>query len=249
MLRVVTYNIHKCSGMDGRVLPSRIVDVLRKLDADVIALQEVVRHPEDGPEGDQAKVIADALGCSLSFGQTRTLRTTEAPYGNAILSRFPIVGTQSYDITASVREARGCLRADIQWKNKRVLHVFNAHLGTGYMERRKQGRMLVSEKVLNNPKFLGSRLLVGDFNEWTTGLATQLLRAHMVSVELSKFGKRRKTYPGIFPLLHLDHIYSDPLFELKHFEVVRTKLARMASDHLPLVADFQVHALAADAKS
>jgi endonuclease/exonuclease/phosphatase family metal-dependent hydrolase len=241
-LRVVTYNIHKCRGMDRRVDPGRIVQVLRKLDADVIALQEVVRHaPSRSVAEDQAQVIADALGYQMTFGQTRTMRRTAAPYGNSILSRLPVLGGGSYDITASIRERRGCMRADLQWKKGRVLHIFNAHLGTGYLERRKQGRMLVSEDVLNNPDYVGSRLLVGDFNEWTVGLATQLLRAHMVSVDLSKFVKRAKTYPGMFPLVHLDHIYFDPLLELKHFEIVRDRLALVASDHLPLIADFIVH--------
>ncbi len=239
MLRVTTYNIHKCRGMDRRIDPERIAEVLLKLGTDVIALQEVVRH---AGKYDQAQFLADALGYNFAFGETRPLRTARnvhAPYGNAILSRFPITDANFYDITASVREPRGCMRADLEWKKSRLLHVFNAHLGTGFLERRKQGRILVSEKVLNNPDHIGSRLLLGDFNEWTTGLATELLRSHMTSVDLTKFVKRSRSYPGIFPLVHLDHIYFDPTFELKHFAIVSNKLTRMASDHLPLVADFE----------
>src|SRR4051812_22832095 len=108
-LRIVTYNIHKCRGMDARVRPERIAAVLAELDADVIALQEVVRGKKDK---DQLNVIVAAIeGKHHRFGMTRKHRV--ADYGNAIISRYPIIGHEAYDITASRREPRGCLRADI----------------------------------------------------------------------------------------------------------------------------------------
>jgi endonuclease/exonuclease/phosphatase family metal-dependent hydrolase len=237
-LRIVTYNIHKCRGMDARVRPERVAAVLKELDADVIALQEVIRGKKDR---DQLVAIAKALGAKhYRFGMTRKYRTED--YGNAVISRLPIISHEAYDITASRREPRGCLRADIDIGGGRTLRLFNAHLGTGLFERRKQAQLLIADKLLNNPKFYGSRIMLGDFNEWTRGLTTRLLKAHLVSADLRPFMRRAKTYPGIAPFMHLDHIYFDPTFQLTNIELCRTRQAKMASDHLPLVAEFTVAA-------
>ncbi|MCU1285977.1 MAG: Endonuclease/exonuclease/phosphatase [Acidobacteriales bacterium] len=239
-LRIATYNIHKCRGMDARVRPERIAEVIAGLDADVIALQEVVRGKQDA---DQLRVIARSLrGFHYCFGETRKIGG--ADYGNAILSRFPIAAHQHYDITASWREPRGCLRADLEIKGKKklLLRLFNAHLGTGYIERRRQAQILVDRKMLGNPKFAGNRIMLGDFNEWTPGLTTKLLGAHLKSADLRPYMRRVKTYPGMLPFMHLDHIYFDPVFELSNITLCRTKLAKVASDHLPLVAEFSVNA-------
>ena len=236
-LRIVTYNIHKCRGMDARVRPERIAAVLKELNADVIALQEVVRGRK---EKDQLVEVAHALGAKhYRFGMTRKHRT--ADYGNAIISRFPIISYEAYDITASRREPRGCLRADIDF-NGEVIRLFNAHLGTGLFERRKQAQILVHENMLGNPKFYGSRIVLGDFNEWTRGLTTKLLKTHLVSADLRPFLKRMKTYPGMMPFMHLDHIYFDPKFQLANIELFKTRLSKVASDHLPLIAEFRVPA-------
>jgi endonuclease/exonuclease/phosphatase family metal-dependent hydrolase len=236
-LRVVTYNIHKCRGMDTRMKPERIAEVLSHLDADVIALQEVVRGHG---EADQLTRIQRGLNGyeSSCFGETRKIGP--AGYGNAVLSRLPITGHKHYDITASWREVRGVVRADLELPDERCLHVFNVHLGTGYLERRKQGKMLVGDGLLANRRYQGKRLVIGDFNEWTRGLSTKLLSTHLLAVDVTKYLKRRRSYPGFFPMLHLDHIYYDPMVELTDFRVYRTKLSLIASDHLPLVADFKV---------
>ena len=236
-IRIATYNIHKCRGMDARVRPQRIAAVIAALDADVIALQEVVRGKG---EKDQLAAIAQELdGYEFCFGATRKYRG--ADYGNAVLSRFPIAGHQKYDITASRREPRGCIRADIRW-NGRTLRLFNAHLGTGFLERRKQAQKLVRPDFLSNPKFNGDRIVLGDFNEWTPGLTTKLLTAHLTSADLRPFMRRVKSYPGMMPFMHLDHIYFDNGFLLCDIALCRTRLAKMASDHLPLVAEFQLAA-------
>jgi endonuclease/exonuclease/phosphatase family metal-dependent hydrolase len=113
-------------------------------------------------------------------------------------------------------------------------------LGTGYLERRKQGQMLVQENLLANKKFMGSRIVLGDFNEWTRGLCTRLLSAHLLGADVRPFLKRQRSYPGVLPLMHLDHVYYDPFVRLTKFRVYRTKLSLMASDHLPLIADFEL---------
>jgi len=245
-LRVATYNIHKARGLDGRTRPERIGQVIAELNADVIALQEVLHHAEEPGAGEQLRRIAGVLpGYKLAFAAARFHRG--APYGNAILSRLPLLENQEFDITASRREPRGGQRAAIQIGPGTVLQVFNFHLGTGLWERRRQANILVSEKLLNNPEWIGRRLVLGDFNEWTKGLVTQLLRAHLTAVDLRAAENRARSYlrssfrsyPGWFPMLHLDHIYFDPHLRLCHFRVHRSRLALMASDHVPLVAEFE----------
>jgi endonuclease/exonuclease/phosphatase family metal-dependent hydrolase len=224
-LRVATYNVHKCQGMDGKVSAPRIGRVLRELGADVIGLQEVLGH--------HAEAIAADMGMSFALGENR--RHKGAAYGNVVLSRFPIRSTRNYDLTVEGREQRGCLRADIDLDGSGVLHIFNVHLGTAWPERRHQGRRLVTPELLGDLTLDSPRVLIGDFNEWTRGLATRLLRSHMKTADF-----RWRSYPGLLPVLHLDHIYYDPALSLHRMQVHRSRLSLLASDHLPLFADFQI---------
>jgi endonuclease/exonuclease/phosphatase family metal-dependent hydrolase len=237
-VRVVTYNVHKCVGIDGRERPDRIVDVLEEVDADVIALQEVLSIEEGHAELNQARFIAEGLGYKYAIGQNRTLRG--GLYGNVVLSRHPMHSIFNHDITVRGRERRGVLHTDVEIEGCGTLHVFNVHLGTGFTERRHQGRRLVDTQILKNQSLAGAKVMLGDFNEWTPGLASQLVAAHLKSVDVQSYLRRRHTYPGIFPFLHLDHIYYDERLSLDKLTVHRTRLAVMASDHLPLVADFKV---------
>lgn len=236
-IRVATYNTHKCRGLDGRVRPGRIVDVLREVDADIIALQEVLSVENGAPESHQARFIAGELGLQFVLGENRRLRG--GAYGNVLLSRFRIRLTRNYDLSQAGREERGCLRADLEVAGGLSLHVFNVHLGTAYDERRRQGRLIAGE-LLGDVRITAPRIVLGDFNEWTRGLATRLLSAELKSADLRKHLQRSKTYPGLLPFLHLDHIYYDPLLRLERLELHRGRIALLASDHLPLVADFRL---------
>lgn len=229
-LRIVTYNVHKCRGLDRRTTPNRIAEVLREIDADVVALQEVLGH--------QAEAIARELALLFVMGENR--KHLGDAYGNAVLSRFPIRASRNYDLSVEGRESRGCLRADIVGPSSAVLHVFNVHLGTSFFERRQQARRLVAVDLLTDLSLERPRLVLGDFNEWTSGLATRLLRSHMQSADIRKQLRRSRTYPGVFPLLHLDHIYFDPELKLERLTLCRTRKAMVASDHLPLSAEFTV---------
>jgi endonuclease/exonuclease/phosphatase family metal-dependent hydrolase len=224
--------------MDRRLQPQRIAEVLRDIEADVIALQEVVRLRDENPKHDQAEFIRSSLDdYELVFGDNGLHRGGR--YGNALLSRIPIVNWKNYDLSWRHRERRGCLRADLRLANGRVLHLFNVHLGTAFFERRHQGRLLLGSEILK-AELSGPRLVLGDFNEWTRGLTSRLLSADLEAIKLRQFARRSRTYPGVLPLLHLDHIYHDRSLVLEHFSVYRTRLSLIASDHLPLVADFRV---------
>lgn len=241
--RIATYNIHKCVGMDRRLSPERIAKVIQGLDADVVALQEVVRTRSARRGGDQVQRIAELAGFAhCCFGENR--KHWGGRYGNAILSRPPIPYWENHDLTVHGREPRGMLQADIRIGETALLHVLNVHLGTGYMERRRQADRLLGDRLLTSGKFLAPRVLLGDFNEWTRGKSTQMLTEHMKSAELpaEAEGRKRRTrsYPGILPILHLDHIYYDEQLRLLDFRLHRTRLALVASDHLPLVADFEI---------
>lgn len=226
-LRVLTYNVHKCRGLDGRASVGRIAEVLRETGADVMALQEVMDH--------QAESLSVELGQPFCLGENRKHRGYG--YGNVVLSRFPIVGTRNYDLSVRGREERGCLRVDLD-VDGRVLHVFNVHLGTALMERRHQGRKLIAPELLADAAITWPRIVLGDFNEWTSGLATRLLRSHLESADVRAHLRRTRTYPGLFPFLHLDHIYYDPALRLEKLTLCRTRKAIVASDHLPLVGEF-----------
>jgi endonuclease/exonuclease/phosphatase family metal-dependent hydrolase len=222
------------------VRPERIVKVLREIDADIIALQEVLSVPNHTPEHDQARYIAERLGLNYYVGGTRILKG--GTYGNVLLSRFPLRTTENYDISVRGREQRGCLRADIELNGNGVLHVFNVHLGTAFLERRHQGRRLIDSRILNNETLQGPRVMLGDFNEWTRGLASRLLTSHLRSADVKLHLPRAKTYPGVLPFLHLDHIYYEDSLELLSMSLHKTRTALVASDHLPLVAELRMPA-------
>lgn len=235
-IRIATYNIHKCRGMDRRVRPERIAEVLRQLDADVIALQEVVSVSRSAPEEDQAHFIAAQLGYDCRFGENRRLGSGK--YGNATLSRLPIVGSENYDISWRGRERRGAFRCDVRL-GAQVLHVFNVHMGTAFFERRHQGRLLTAE-IIQRDGISGPRIVVGDFNEWTKGLASRLMGGHFESIDAKVLARFGRTYPGVFPFLHLDHFYFDRCFQLENYKLHRSKLALIASDHLPIVGELRL---------
>lgn len=232
-LRVVTYNVHRCQGLDRRTRPERIAEVLAALDADVIALQEVL-----GPTPSTPGQVAD-LGAALGMGSvmapTKTYRGV--PFGNAVLSRLPIRAHTQHDLRWQHREPRTAQRVDLDLGDG-LLHLFNVHFGTALMERRVQATALVTHVL--DPALTGARLVLGDFNEWARGLATDILAGHLHSLDVSAHLRRRRTYPAVLPLLHLDHIYYEGRVSVDTVTIPRGRTALLASDHLPLAADLRV---------
>ena len=232
-LRVATYNVHRCRGLDGRTNPARIGDVIRAVNADVVALQEVIGA---GPiSSGHAEELGAQLGMGWVMAPARRLRNSM--FGNVVLSRLPIRQHAQYDLSWKTCEPRCCQRVDIAIGDD-TLHLYNVHLGTAFRERRYQaGRLsaIVHDRRVGRPK-----IVLGDFNEWMRGLATQMLSERLQSIDLRGQLRRRRTYPGVFPVLHLDHIYYDGSVEVTRLELPRTRLSLMASDHLPLVAELRV---------
>jgi endonuclease/exonuclease/phosphatase family metal-dependent hydrolase len=219
--------------MDRRVRPARIAAVLRDVNADVIALQEVIGS---GPRGaSHIEEIGAALGMGWVMASVRLLRGHQ--FGNAVLSRFPITHHAEHDLSWKTCEERCVQRADIDLHGQ-TLHVYNVHLGTAILERRYQAGRLA--QIVADRHVGGAKLVLGDFNEWMKGSTTRLLSMKLKSVDLGEYLKRRRTYPGLFPILHLDHIYYAGRLEILGIELPRTRMSLVASDHLPLVADLRL---------
>lgn len=233
-IRIATYNIHKARGLDRRVRVERIAQVLETIQPDVVALQEVVSHIGKSVEDHQAAYLAGRLGYFYAIGETR--KHLGGVYGNVTLSRWTIEETRQADLSVPGREKRGVLRTDIR-VGHRLVHVFNAHLGTGHFERRRQARRLIDHDLLKALDLSGPRILLGDFNEWTRGLVSRTLTAEFHLSDLRVHLPRSRAYPMGLPLLNLDHIYYDPHFRVEGARFYRSRLSLVASDHLPLVAD------------
>ena len=219
---VASYNIHRGAGLDGRVDIERIAGVLKEIDADLVGIQEIL-HP-------QADVLADRLDMQVTMGQTNEVNGL--PYGNAVLTRLPIRGSQVFDLSWATREPRGGIRLDLTMDDA-LLHVFNVHFGLKVRERADQVRTLVREHVLHRD-LTGPRIVIGDLNEWFPGAVGRLLRRELHGPRI------RRTHPAPLPLFPLDRIYWDRHLIADGFRVHRSRLARVASDHLPVVARLRV---------
>jgi endonuclease/exonuclease/phosphatase family metal-dependent hydrolase len=219
--------------MDGRTRPARTIDVLADIDADLVALQEVTGAGPDGAS--HAEEIGAALGMGWVMAPVRHLRGR--PFGNVVLSRLPVRQHVQYDLSWRTCEPRGCQRVDVMVGDA-ALHLYNVHLGTAIRERHHQAERLAT--IVHDRRVHGPKLVLGDFNEWMRGLATTLLSERLQSIDLRAHLKRRRTYPGFFPLLHLDHIYYQGAVEVLRVDLPRTRRSLIASDHLPLVAEVQI---------
>jgi endonuclease/exonuclease/phosphatase family metal-dependent hydrolase len=185
-----------------------------------------------------AEEIGAALGMGWVMAPTRQLRGHQ--FGNVVLSRLPVKQHSQYDLSWKTCEARCCQRVELEVDHDRALNVYNVHLGTALLERRYQAGRLAA--FVHDHRVGGPKIVLGDFNEWTRGLATTLLTEKLKSIDLkSRMGGRpRRTYPGIFPVLHLDRIYYDGDVEVVDIRLSRTRKSLVASDHLPIVADVRI---------
>jgi len=246
-LTLATYNIHRAIGVDRRFRPQRIVRILEDHQADVILLQEVDEGAPRSRELNLAKEIASSLKMShYALGHNVSLR--KGWYGNATLSRFPILRERNIDLTVGRRKRRGCQHASIEVETEtgrsRRLEVFNLHLGLSARERQKQAGLLARSQELAELAPEVPCVLGGDFNDWRS-----LLRAFIIeglgfdcaSDRRTRNGpKAIKTYPAISPRGGLDRIYYRGSIRLLSAYRCRHRAAKVASDHLPLIAEFEI---------
>jgi endonuclease/exonuclease/phosphatase family metal-dependent hydrolase len=227
-IRVVTYNIHTCVGVDRRYDPARIAAVLREIDADIACLQEVDARRRIERHADQWAYLGEATGCRVILGRG----DRRGRFDNAILTRFPVLTARSIDLTVAGYEPRGAIDADLLI-GKRVLRVIATHFGLHAGERRLQANRVMTalgETPAANRHEADAVLLMGDLNEWRG-------RSGAIRAFDRRLGPSaaERTFPSWLPVLALDRIYADGPAVLRDISVYRTPLARLASDHLPLV--------------
>lgn len=230
-LKVLTYNVHSCRGSGGRPDPMRIADVIASAEPDLIALQELdVGRARTGGV-DQAHEIARHLRMDAHFHPA--LHVEEEKYGDAILTELPSRLIKAGPLP-SLGEPRGAIWVEIELGSTR-LQFLNTHLGLRRRERIMQVQTLAGSHWLGHPGCSQQpTILAGDFNAIPRSRAYEHLAAALSKPALKV--PVRATFPARFPLLRLDHIFTNDRAKITRLDVIDTPLSRSASDHLPLLA-------------
>ncbi|MDH4169917.1 MAG: endonuclease/exonuclease/phosphatase family protein [Acidimicrobiia bacterium] len=247
-LRLVTYNVHSCVGLDGVTSPERIARVIARIEPDIVALQELdVGRARTGGT-DQAQIIAAQLGMIAHFHPT--FRVAGEQFGDAVLSRLPMRLCKAGSLPRMAGdhglEPRGAVWVEID-AGDATFQVINTHLSIHPRERRMQADALLGSGWLGEIDPGSNVVLCGDFNA-SPGLPTcRAISRRLTDVQIGLDGHRpRRTWGGRWPVARIDHIYVDPSLEVLHVDVPATHLTRTASDHLPLHADIRARPPAAD---
>ncbi len=235
--RLLTYNIHKgIGGVDRRYRPERVVGAIAHCQPDIVLLQEVDEGVPRSNHHRQIDLLGDALGLPHRAYQANvTLK--QGHYGNAILSRFPLLDVRDLELTVPLKKRRRALIAHCRLPvagHVRTMLVFNFHLGLAGYERTIQLRRFLGSDPLKHSHHSTPVVAAGDFNDvWGT-----LGRRLLLPQGFRSAAKRIKTFPAILPIRALDRIFFRGDLELHHSFASRCAAARQASDHLPMVADF-----------
>lgn len=251
LIRVVTYNIHRAIGVDRRFRPDRVVRILLHHDPDVVLLQEVDEGAPRSRELDMARELAAELGFRhFAVGHNVSLR--KGRYGNATLSRFPILRERNIDLSlAGSWIRRGCQHTSIlPLEGRPPLEVFNLHLGLSAREREEQIELLARSSELAGLGPEAPCLVAGDFNDWRSLLRpafTEGLGFRCASDRRIRRTQRTRrvrplplpTFPSFSPQAGLDRIYYRGPLRLLGARRCRLQVSRVASDHLPVIAEFQ----------
>jgi endonuclease/exonuclease/phosphatase family metal-dependent hydrolase len=241
-LRLATYNVHSCIGLDGTLSPERIARVIARIVPDVVALQELDVGRSRTGGIDQARAIAHHLGMLVHFNPTYSV--AEEQFGDAVLSRLPmrVVRTGSLPRLDGHPhlEPRGALQVEID-AGEVTYTVINTHLSIHPRERRLQVEALIGPEWLGGIPPEAHLVLCGDFNAGPGFPTCRSIGKHLTDAQIGLDGHRpRRTWGGRWPLARIDHIFIDDSLAVLHVEVPSTHLTRTASDHLPLVADLRV---------
>jgi endonuclease/exonuclease/phosphatase family metal-dependent hydrolase len=239
-VRILTYNVHSCRGLDGRLMPERIAEVIASTGAEVVCLQELDVRRERTGRIHQAEVIAQALAMKYHFFPAISVETEE--YGDAILSRHEIkvVKTGALPRPRLTLEPRGALWVEI-FDGATTWQVINTHLGLGRNERRVQASELagwIKDAMERRPM-----IFCGDLNSRSGSRVHRMLGPGLQEAQFATRGAQRRTFSTSFRWVCLDYIYASSDVKFMESQVIDTPLAQIASDHFPLMADVTVETL------
>jgi endonuclease/exonuclease/phosphatase family metal-dependent hydrolase len=245
MLRLLTYNIHKGFSPGNRnFVLAQIKASIRETHATLVCLQEVLgshdghaKRIKDWPQMSQLEFLADETWKHYAYGKNAIY--TEGHHGNAILSKHPIISWENEDASLNKLERRGFLHAVIQTPEMGKIHVISLHLNLFEHDRLTQLKQLC-ERVRRTIPADEPLLIAGDFNDWRQK-ASDVLHDELQLEEsfLSNVGHHARTFPSVFPVVSLDRIYYRG-FKCVSATVIRSALFSTLSDHLPLMAEFQI---------
>ncbi|SDK15170.1 endonuclease/exonuclease/phosphatase family protein [Microbulbifer yueqingensis] len=248
-LRVMTYNVHSCLGVDGKYSARRIARVIARYQPDVVALQELdVSRPRSGGD-DQAERIARYLEMDFQFHPAINLE--EERYGDAILSRLPMRVVKKgilpgppeaarRSLLPTVDEPRGAVWVEVEHNGEKV-HIVNTHLGLGKAERLRQVDALLGPDWLGHPECGGYKVLLGDFNALPNSAEHKRLSEQLHDAQMHLANHRpRGTFPSRLARARIDYIFTGRRLKVSKVVVPRTELTQVASDHLPLIADLEL---------
>lgn len=229
-LRVATYNVHGCIGLDRRYDPERVAGVLRELNADIIGLQEVDNHRPLRRGLHQLELLREAAGMMAVPGLN--ISSKRGDYGNAILTKLPVGDVRRLDLSVPGYEPRGALDVDLIGPEGRI-RVLSTHLGLRPAERRRQIAGIL-EALDPGPMPWPPTILLGDINEMmpSGGIPVRNITGRFAAEY------RGRSFPSLCPVFYLDRIFAHPRPERASFKVHRSRLARWASDHLPAIGEF-----------
>jgi len=240
-LRVVSWNIHKAiGGLDRRYRPERVLEVLRHYAADIVLLQEVDEGVRRSRFHRQVDLLGDELGMHhRCYGAN--VRVRRGVYGNATFSRFPLRECRNIDLTIPPKKRRGALYTRVRVAENggsRTLHVVNLHLGLAGYERRMQMRRLLTGVPFPRLHARTPVLVGGDFNDVWGTIGPRFLHPG----GFRRAGQALNTFPAWLPARPLDGVWVRGDLQAERCMRGHLRLAREASDHLPLIADLDLQA-------
>jgi endonuclease/exonuclease/phosphatase family metal-dependent hydrolase len=240
-LRVMTYNIHGCGGMDGKLSTARIARVIAHYEPDIVALQESLGNARSN----QAREIAAELAATYHFPGA-SLPVEQDEYGNAVISLYPMRRTKAADLPTlpgRVIETRGALWVSVDFHGIE-LQFINTHLGLFSLERQKQAEALMGLDWVGHGKCAVPVILCGDFNASPSSPVYRAITDRLHESQETAVGhKSRNSFPGRYPVSRIDHIFCSSDIKTLKVEVPRTHLTRLASDHLPIIAELALPAI------
>jgi endonuclease/exonuclease/phosphatase family metal-dependent hydrolase len=245
-IRAMTYNIHSCVNMDGKVRPERIAGVIDELSPDVVAIQEVDAGIPRTHHQDQAKIIGEMLGMDFRFFPV--VKNGDQKYGLAILSRFPFEDVRVgrlpslYPKLKLNLEKRGVMWAILKTASG-PMHFFNTHLSLYRLERRKQSKALLGKDWLMAVPKEEPLVFCGDLNAGSLSPVYRRLSRYLMDVQKTPRRSRRSkpTFPSRRPLFRIDHMFISRHLKTLNAVVPVNENSRLASDHLPLSADLEIN--------